>query len=152
MFVCFCCLLLIRVCLKFVPARSIVVFICIFNPSVWVIVVAKRLVRLTKIRFFNFSETKIEFLLINGGILSVAHFCFRSTLIWLLFRKCTEKSSQTGLGLFIFVFYANDFEFIFPWSFQHLSTIGLIGFWRLIDRFLFSTLRTSCMADWHLLL
>lgn len=101
-------------CLKFVPARSIVVFVFIFNPSVWVIVVAKRLVRLTKIRFFNFSEQKIEFLLINGGILSVAHFCFRSTLIWLfLFANALRKVRRLVLGLFIFVFYSNDSEFIF---------------------------------------
>lgn len=44
--------------------------------------------------FVQFIELKTVYF-VYGGILIVAHFCFRSTLIWLFFVcKCTEKISR----------------------------------------------------------
>lgn len=107
-----------------------------FNPSVWVIVVvAKRLVRFTKIWFFSISQSrKLSFsFLINGGILSVAHFCFcfHSTLIWLfLFANALRKVRRLVFGL-VFVLFSTltILNLFFRGLFNiYRRSVGLIGF------------------------
>lgn len=110
-------------------------------------IVAKRLVRFTKIRFvfvlFDFPKQKIDFFFVYsmvGYLVWHISFSFNSNLT-IFSQMHWEKFADWFWALLLyFFFYSNDSEFLFfSWSFQHLATVsvGLIGFWRLIDRFLF---------------
>lgn len=97
-----------------------------------IVVVAKRLVRFTKIRFFNFSEQKIEFLFCSmvGYLVWHIFFSFNSNLT-IFVRKCTEKSSQTGFwACFCFVFSTLTIpNLLFRGLFNiYRRSVGLIGF------------------------